>query len=63
MDLTFKRPDMVDEAAKTGGKNLFLEILMFLGVFLVAQILMSFPILGVEVVLLLMNETVTLNHK
>ena len=58
MDLTFKRPDMVDEAAKTGGKNLFLEILMFLGVFLVAQILMSFPILGVEVVLLLMNADV-----
>lgn len=57
MDLKFKRPDMVDEAAKTGGKNLFLEILMFLGVYVVIQILMAFPILGVEFILLFADKT------
>lgn len=55
MDLKWKRPDMVEEAAKTGGKNLFLEILMFLGVFIVVQIIMAIPIVGLEVILLLTN--------
>lgn len=56
MDFKMKRPDMVDEAAKTGGKNLFLEILMFLGVYVVIQILIAIPILGVEVILLFADE-------
>lgn len=46
---------MVEEAAKTGGKNLFLEILMFLGVFIVVQIIMGIPIVGLEVILLVTN--------
>lgn len=56
MDFRFKRPDMVDEAAKTGGKNVFLEILMFLGVFLVATIIEVIPIMVVEVVMLVGNQ-------
>lgn len=55
MNLKWKRPDMVHEAAKTGGKNVFVEILMFLGVYFVLQIFMMVPILGVEVVMLAMH--------
>lgn len=37
MNINFERPDMVEEAAQTGGKNVFLEILMFVGVFFVSM--------------------------
>ena len=56
MDFKFKRPDMVDEAAKTGGKNVFLEILMFVGVFLVAMILENILFLVVDVIGLMTNS-------
>lgn len=58
MKLNFKlqKPDMVAEAAKTGGQNVFLEILMFLGVFFVAQMAMSFPITIVMMPLMFMSE-------
>lgn len=56
MNFQFKKPDMVAEAAKTGGKNVFVEILMFLGVFLVAQILVAIPINIVTTPMLLGSE-------
>lgn len=58
MKLNFKlqKPDMVAEAAKTGGKNVFVEILMFLAVFLVAQILVSIPVSMVTTPMLLSSE-------
>lgn len=55
MDLKFKRPDMVEEAAKTGGKNVVLEILMFIGVFFVATIFEAIPLIIVEVILMFGN--------
>lgn len=51
-----KKPDMVQEAAQTGGKNLFIEILMFLGVYIVAQIFMAIPIYVVDFVMLIFNQ-------
>jgi len=39
MNFKFKRPDMLEEAAKTGGKNVVWEVLMFVGVFFVAMFL------------------------
>ena len=56
MDFKFKRPDMVHEAAKTGGKNVILEILIFLAVFFVAEIFLLVPVMGVEVIMLVMNS-------
>lgn len=56
MNFQFKKPDMVAEAAKTGGKNVFVEILMFLAVFLVAQILVSIPVTMVTTPMLLGSE-------
>lgn len=41
MDFKLKKPDMVQEAAKTGGKNVVIEILMFLGVFIVTILIMN----------------------
>ncbi len=38
MNFKFKRPDMVEEAAKTGGKNIVWEILMFVGLFFVSML-------------------------
>ena len=34
MNWKLKKADMVQEAAQTGGKNVILEILMFIGVWL-----------------------------
>lgn len=45
MNWKLKKSDMVQEAAQTGGKNVILEILMFIGVFLVATIVEYIPIL------------------
>lgn len=56
MNWKFKKPDMVAEAAKTGGKNLVLEILMFLGVFMVAQIAMSVPVSIVMIPMMFSSE-------
>lgn len=56
MNFQFKKPDMVAEAAKTGGKNIFVEILMFLGVFFVAQILVAIPLNIVTTPMLLGSE-------
>lgn len=56
LNFKFQKPDMVAEAAKTGGKNVFLEILIFLGVFFVAQMAMSFPITIVMMPLMFMSE-------
>ncbi|MBE5883986.1 MAG: CPBP family intramembrane metalloprotease [Lachnospiraceae bacterium] len=53
MDLKFKQPDMVKEAARTGGKNIVIEILMFIGVFFVVQMIMSMIFLVPELVILL----------
>lgn len=47
---------MVAEAAKTGGKNVALEILMFLGVFMVAQMAMSMPISVVMLPMMFLSE-------
>ncbi|MBQ9140930.1 MAG: CPBP family intramembrane metalloprotease [Lachnospiraceae bacterium] len=55
MNFKFKKPDMVEEAAKTGGKNIFVEILMFLGVFLVAVILQNIFFMLAELPLLSKN--------
>lgn len=55
MIFKLKKPDMVHEAAQTGGKNVFVEILMFLGVYIVVQLFMMVPILGGEIILLAMN--------
>ncbi len=52
MNFQLKKPDMVQEAAKTGGKNIILEILMFVGVFFVAVLLENVLFLGVEVVVM-----------
>lgn len=49
MNFKFKRPDMVEEAAKTGGKNIIWELLMFVGVFFVAIILENIVFLCIEV--------------
>lgn len=57
MDFKLKKPDMVAEAAENGGKNLFLEILMFLGVFLAAETLISIPMVAMELVLLFSNAS------
>ena len=45
MNWKLKKSDMVQEAAQTGGKNVILEILMFIGVFVVATIFQYIPIL------------------
>ena len=49
MNWKLKKPDMVQEAAQTGGKNIILEILMFIGVFFVASIFQYIPTLVVGV--------------
>lgn len=59
MNFKWKRPDMVHEAAKTGGKNVFLEILMFFVVFLVTEIVMAIPLTIGQIVLLAGNEEFT----
>ncbi len=56
LNFKFQKPDMVAEAAKTGGQNVFLEILMFLGVFFVAQMAMSFPVTIVAMPLMFLSE-------
>lgn len=56
MNFQFKKPDMVAEAAKTGGKNVVVEILMFLAVFFVAQILVAIPLNIVTTPMLLGSE-------
>lgn len=48
MNFKWKRPDMVEEAAKTGGKNVAVEILMFFAVFLVATLLEFIPLVIIE---------------
>ena len=55
MNFKFKKPDMVEEAAKTGGKNIFVEILMFFGVFLVAILLENILFMLAELPLLSKN--------
>lgn len=52
MDFKLKKPDMVQEAAKTGGKNVVVEILMFVGLFFVAVLLENLVFMGVEMVAL-----------
>ena len=52
MDFKLKKPDMVQEAAKTGGKNVVLEILMFVGLFFVAILVENLIFMGVEMVTL-----------
>lgn len=44
MNWKLKKSDMVQEAAQTGGKNIILEILMFIGVFFVAMIAEGIPL-------------------
>lgn len=56
MNFKFQKPDMVAEAAKTGGKNVALEILMFFGVFMVAQMAMSMPISVVMLPMMFLSE-------
>lgn len=56
MDFKFKKPDMVKEAAQTGGKNVILEILIFIGVFFTAQFIMVIPLLVAEVIMLAVNS-------
>lgn len=55
-NLKFKTPDMVQEAAATGGKNVVVEMLMFLGVYLVSQIAIMLVVLPFEMVALFGNE-------
>lgn len=55
-NLKFKTPDMVQEAAVTGGKNVVVEILMFLGVYLVSQIAIMLVVLPFELIALFTNE-------
>ncbi len=43
MNFKWKKPDMVHEAAKTGGKNVFIELLMFIAVYYVAQFAVMIP--------------------
>jgi membrane protease YdiL (CAAX protease family) len=45
MNWKLKKADMVQEAAQTGGKNVILEILIFIGVFVGATILQYIPVL------------------
>ncbi len=45
MNWKLKKADMVQEAAQTGGKNVILEILIFIGVFLGASIFQYIPTL------------------
>lgn len=52
MNFKFKRPDMVEEASKTGGKNIVWEILMFVAVFFVITLLQSIVFLCIEVPML-----------
>lgn len=54
--LSFKTPDMVQEAASTGGKNVIVEILMFLGVYIVSQIAMGIIMIPAEISILYSNE-------
>lgn len=49
MDFKLKNPDMVQEAAKTGGKNVVVEIVFFLGVFFVSMI---FEVIGLLIIYL-----------
>ena len=52
MKCNLKNADMVQEAAKTGGKNVIIEILMFLGLYFAIEILVVIPaVLGVMVIL------------
>ena len=44
MNWKLKKSDMVQEAAQTGGKNIILEILMFIGVFFVAMLAEGIPL-------------------
>ncbi len=44
MNWKLKKADMVQEAAQTGGKNVILEILMFIGVFFVATLVEGIPL-------------------
>ena len=55
-DLRFKTPDMVKEAAEKGGKNILIEILMSLGVFIVAQLMSILLMIPVEMVVLFTDE-------
>ncbi|MBR4083231.1 MAG: CPBP family intramembrane metalloprotease [Lachnospiraceae bacterium] len=43
MKWNLKKPDMVQEAAQTGGQNVVLEILMFVGVFIAASYVQAIP--------------------
>jgi len=55
-NVNFKKPDMVKEAARTGGQIWILEILMFIGVFFVIQLVMGIPVSVVMVPLLFTSE-------
>ena len=58
MNFKFQRPDMAEEAAKTGGKNVFLEILMFIGVFLASMSCELLPVSIAEMVVMVMNPEI-----
>ncbi len=53
MDIQLRKPDMVQEASKTGGYGLILEVLIFLAVFLITEVVVAIPMIVCVVVLLL----------
>ena len=63
MNFKLKMPDMLAEARKYGGKNVFLEILIFIGFFLLAQLVVGIAagiVIGVYVAVSgLLNSGVT----
>lgn len=61
MDFRLRRPDMVDESAKTGGKNLFLEILMFLGVMIVYQLITAVIVVPISLCFLALEYVPSTN--
>jgi len=58
MNINLERPDMVEEAAQTGGTNVFLEILMFVGVFLVAMFFEVIPVALGEALIMAFNPEI-----
>lgn len=58
MNFKFQRPDMVDTAAKTGGKNVFLEILIFIGVFFVAMFAEVIPVTIAEFTIMVIDPEI-----
>lgn len=62
MNWKLKKADMVQEAAQTGGKNIILEILIFIGVFFVASIFQYIPTLVAGFVLLVTYDQLMMVH-